>query len=143
MTTTLRHVAPTASSLEDAPSIPIDGLSSGTARPLDVIILESCHCTWIFDPARQKFCRILKGIEVGNRFVATAWRSYSQVEPDTHSEGFTVYLNEAHTRLIRSWRHTENCRECGERERAALTLDDIEQTLDRHHARCDERSALR
>ena len=29
---------------------------------MDVVILESCHSTWVFDLARMRFCRILRGI---------------------------------------------------------------------------------
>ena len=32
---------------------------------MNIITLESCHSTWIFDPRQLRFCRILRGIAVG------------------------------------------------------------------------------
>ena len=80
---------------------------------MDVIIVESCHSTWVFDPDRKQFCRILKGIEVARRPVSTEWRPYWQLETDPLTEAFWVYLNASRTRLIRSWRHTGDCVRCG------------------------------
>lgn len=78
----------------------------------DVFVLESCHSTWIFDPPRLRFRRILRGVEVGDRRVVTDWRPYWQLEVDPEGEGFTVYLNSSRSRLIRSWRHGEDCSRC-------------------------------
>lgn len=108
-----------------APFHPADEYS----RPLDVFVLESCHSTWIFQPRQLRFCRILKGIEIGSRSVATGWRPYWRVQLDPEGEGFTVYLNEAGTRLIRSWRHTKNCGQCGGTETTELSLEAIQLTL--------------
>jgi hypothetical protein len=100
-------------------------------RGLDVLVLESCHSTWIFDPRRLEFCRILKGVEVASRSVVTKWRPYSQVQLDPEAEGFTVYLNAAGTRLIRSWRHATNCTQCGASDTAELSLQDVHRMLRR------------
>ena len=69
---------------------------------VDSVILESCHSTWIFDSEQKKFCRMLKGIEVTDRPVTTEWRPYWDLLLDPQTETFTVYLNAAHTRQIRS-----------------------------------------
>jgi hypothetical protein len=135
MMTTLRDLTPTNSGADGALPTTLADPCKDCVQPLDVIILESCHSTWIFDPCQLKFCRILKGIEVGSRSVATEWRSYWQVQPDIETDGFTVYLNEARTRLIRSWRHTENCEVCGGYETTELSLDQIRWTLDGHPPR--------
>ena len=109
---------------------PIPKASTDQARlPPDVLVLESCHSTWIFDPLHLQLRRILKGVGVGNRSVMTAWRAYWQVELDFEGEGFTVYLNSSRSRLIRSWRHTQNCSQCGGSDTAELSLEDIYLTL--------------
>ena len=100
-------------------------------RRLDVLVLESCHSTWIFDPRRLEFCRILKGVEVASRSVVTEWRPYWQVQLDPEAEGFTVYLNATGTRLIRSWRHANDCKQCGASDTTELSLQDIHRVLHR------------
>jgi hypothetical protein len=100
-------------------------------RRLGVLVLESCHSTWIFDPRRLEFCRILKGVEVAGRSVVTKWRPYWQVQLDPEAEGFTVYLNEAGTRLLRSWRHAANCNQCGASDSTELSLQDVHRILHR------------
>lgn len=111
-------------------AIPTDP-SDIALRRLGVLVLESCHSTWIFDPRRLEFCRILKGVEVAGRSVVTKWRSYWQVQLDPEAEGFTVYLNEAGTRLLRSWRHATNCNQCGASDTAELSLQDVHRVLHR------------
>lgn len=100
-------------------------------RRVDVLVLESCHSTWIFDPRRLEFCRILKGVEVENRSVVTKWRRYWQVQLNPESEGFTVHLNAAGTRLIRSWRHATNCTQCGASDTAEVSLADVHRIVHR------------
>jgi len=77
----------------------------------------------------MRFRRILKGIEAERRAVATGWRPYFGLEVADDSEAFTVLLNREGTRLIRSWRHTANCAQCGGHETAELSLEDIEAVL--------------
>jgi hypothetical protein len=93
------------------------------------MILESCHSTWIFDREQKQFCRILKGVEVADRLVTTEWRAYADLLLDPQGESFTVYLNAAHTRLIRSWRHRRDCDQCGGHETAELSIDDIRRAV--------------
>jgi len=92
---------------------------------MDVIIVESCHSTWIFDPDRMRFCRILKGIEVAYGSVSTDWRPYWKLEVDPDAETFCVYLNGSRSRLIKTWRHTPDCAQCGVHETTELSLEDI------------------
>ncbi|HWD55392.1 MAG TPA: hypothetical protein VG346_09725 [Acidimicrobiales bacterium] len=89
-------------------------------------VFESCNSTWVFDPEHLRFRRILKGIEVDRRAVFTEWRPYFGLEVADDSESFTVLLNEEGTRLIRSWRHTGDCAQCGGHITAELSLEDIE-----------------
>jgi hypothetical protein len=143
MTATLRSLTSTTPERQGTHPIRSADPSTSFFKPLDFIVLDSCHSTWIFDPGSLEFCRILKGIKVGNRPVATEWRSYWQLELDTEAESFTVYLNEARTRLIRSWRHTKNCSQCGRCQTTEPSLDEIHRTLDRYHGRRRARSAIR
>jgi hypothetical protein len=94
-----------------------------------VIVLESCHSTWIFDPRQLRFCRILKGIEIRHRRVSTVWRPYLDLELDPRGESFTVYLDEARTRLIRSTRHTQDCVQCSGYETIEMSLEDIQRSV--------------
>jgi hypothetical protein len=96
---------------------------------VDEIVLESCHSTWIFDHEHKRYCRILKGIEVADRPVTTEWRPYSYLQLDPQTETFTIYLNAAHTRQIRSWRHTRDCVQCGGHETAELSIDEIRRVV--------------
>ena len=95
---------------------------------MDVIILESCHSTWIFDREHEEFCRILKGVEVADRPVTTEW-PYWDLHVDPQTETFTVDLNAARTRQLRSWRHTRDCDQCGGHETAELSLEDIRRVV--------------
>jgi hypothetical protein len=92
-------------------------------------VFESCNSTWVFDPEHMRFRRILKGIEVDHRAVFTEWRSYFGLEVADDSEAFTVLLNPEGSRLIRSWRHTGDCAQCGGQVTAELSLEDIRAAL--------------
>jgi len=96
---------------------------------MNVIVVESCHSTWIFEPRQLRFCRIVKGIEVGRRRVSTQWRPYRELEIDARRGAFTVYLDEERTRLIRSSRHTQGCLECGGYDTMELSLEDIRRSV--------------
>jgi hypothetical protein len=88
-------------------------------------VLESCHSTWIFDTDRLRFRRILKGLALDSHAATTAWRPYFGLELDPISESFVVLLNPEGTRLLRSWRHVEQCSQCGGDRTAELSLDDL------------------
>jgi hypothetical protein len=129
VTTTNESLTPTAHAHRNGLRPISDGQPDVTHRPVDVLVVESCHSTWVFDPRYLRFRRILKGIEVGHRSVATEWRPYWQVQLDPQGEGFTVFLNSSHTRLIRSWRHTRQCSQCSACDTAELSLEDVHLTL--------------
>jgi hypothetical protein len=92
---------------------------------MHIITLESCHSTWIFDPRQLRYCRILRGITLGQRRISTEWRAYWELEIDPHGRTFTVFLDEARTRLVRASIHTPACVTCGDSHTAELSLDDI------------------
>jgi hypothetical protein len=89
------------------------------------MVLESCHSTWLFDTERMRFRRILKGLDMDARHASTAWRPYFGLELDPISESFVVLLNPEGTRLLRSWRHVEQCPQCGGNQTAELSLDEL------------------
>ena len=79
-----------------------------------MISVDSCHSRWEFDTERQRFRRVLRGPELELRTVTTEWRPYHQLQIDEESDSFVVVLNEAGTRMLRSWRHLEgSCPNCG------------------------------
>jgi hypothetical protein len=111
------------------PSATAASTSKGVASPVQPIVVESCHSTWIFDTPRMRFCRVLKGIQSAGRLVTTAWQPYWRLELDPYAEDFTVYLNPSRTRLIRSWRHTEDCRQCGSTNATSQVPFDLIESL--------------
>ena len=95
------------------------------------VIIESCHSSWIFETERSRFRRILKEVEGGPHEVATSWRPYYGLELDPNSESFVVVLNREGTRLLRSWRHTGDCAQCGGHATAEMSLGEIKRLADR------------
>ncbi len=92
---------------------------------MEPFVLESCNSSWLFDTERMRFRRVLKGVDVGRHPAATEWRPYFGLDLDPRSESFVVALNAEGTRLLRSWRHTEECSQCGGQATAELSLDEV------------------
>ena len=90
-----------------------------------LLVLESCHSTWIFDTERMRFRRVLKGLALETHAATTAWRAYYGLEVDPISESFVVLLNAEGTRLLRSWRHVKECPQCGGNQTAELSLEEL------------------
>ncbi|MCL4422634.1 MAG: hypothetical protein M1115_05640 [Actinobacteria bacterium] len=88
-------------------------------------LLESCNSTWVFDVERMRFRRVLKGLDLDVQWATTAWRPYFGLEIDPLSESFVVLLNAEGTRLLRSWRHVEHCRQCDGQATTELSLDEL------------------
>jgi hypothetical protein len=93
------------------------------------LVFESCHSTWHFDTAQRRFRRILKGATVDGASVASGWRQFYGLEVDPYSESFTVLLNPAGTRLLRSWRHTHDCAQCGGHATEELALGELRRAV--------------
>jgi hypothetical protein len=79
---------------------------------MEAIILDACHSVWIFDMDRMRYCRILGGLENSSRRVASEWRSYSYLEIDESNARFSLFLGADRSRIIRSWIHSHDCRQC-------------------------------
>ncbi len=95
----------------------------------NIIVLESCNSTWVFDTEKSRFRRVLKGPDVENSQAATDWRPYYGLELDDESEYFAVSLNKAGTRILRSWRHLDHCHLCGGEATTELSLDDLRSAI--------------
>ena len=96
---------------------------------MEPLVLESCHSTWIFNTDRMRFRRILKGIGAGSAQVSTEWRPYFGLEMDGQGEYFTIILNADGSRLLRSWRHTAECTECGLHVTGEHSLDELRSQI--------------
>ena len=96
---------------------------------MEPLVVESCNSTWEFDTDGMRFRRILKGIEVEDNPVATHWRTYYGLEVSEDSHVFIVLLNPEGTRLIRSWRHTDGCPQCGLHVASGSSRTDIASAL--------------
>jgi len=88
------------------------------------LVIESCNSTWLFDAERHRFRRVPRGSSLDIPPPASAWQPYFALELDQASEAFTVVLNQAGTRLLRSWRHVDRCEQCGTEATAELTCVD-------------------
>jgi hypothetical protein len=94
------------------------------SRP-GTVVIESCNSTWLFDPGQRLFCRVPRGTAIEVPPPRSRWEPYFALDVDPHSESFVVILNEAGTRLLRSWRHVERCAQCGGEGTTELYLDSI------------------
>ena len=90
----------------------------------ELVVIESCHSTWLFDQARHRFRRGLKGNPVATT-VATEWRPYNHLALHPDSDAFVVFLDSSGTRLLRSWRHTTHCDQCGGEVTAEMSPQDL------------------
>lgn len=86
------------------------------------MVVESCNSTWLFDSRRMRFRRILKGLDLDVHHASTDWRAYFGIELDETSESFVVLLNPEGTRLLRSWRHVDECSQCDGQMTGELSL---------------------
>jgi hypothetical protein len=90
---------------------------------MDHLTIDSCHSRWIFDTAGLRFRRAPQGPGLELLMATTDWRPYHELLIDPDSEAFVVILNEAGTRMLRSWRHTDAiCPQCGARRTEELAL---------------------
>jgi hypothetical protein len=96
---------------------------------VELLVFESCHSTWLFDRSGHRFRRILKGVTSGDQLVTTEWRPYYDLHVDPDTEAFSVILNPEGSRLLRSWRHTHDCDQCGGHATNELSLDELSYAI--------------
>ena len=101
----------------------------GILGPVEEIIIESCHSTWIIDMENSRFRRVVKGSNNHAAPASTEWQACYGVEIDPLSESFVVLLNPEGTRLLRSWRHVEHCSQCGGEATSELSLRDLRSAV--------------
>ena len=92
---------------------------------MEPLIFESCHSTWFFDTEGMQFRRVLKGAQIGSHHVATGWRPYYGLDIDPSSESFAVLLTPDGSRILRSWRHTGDCAQCGGHVTTELSAEEV------------------
>jgi hypothetical protein len=96
----------------------------------EVVVLESCNSTWLFDTRRHRFRRVLKGLALDARDASTGWRSYVRLETDWELGTMTVVLNDTGTRILRSALHSVNCRRCGDEPTEEVSLEELRQLVE-------------
>jgi hypothetical protein len=93
---------------------------------MGMVTIDSCNSRWVFDADRLRYRRVPKGPNLGMRLTMAEWRPYYELHIDPTSESFVVVLNEAGTRMLRSWRHRPGvCPQCGATATEELSADDI------------------
>ena len=88
-------------------------------------LLESCASRWIFDGATHRFLRTPRDAMVWLEAPAV-WTEYHQLEIDESRACFAVGLDEAGTRVLRAWLHTDPCPRCG---RDGRTTDELQRRV--------------
>lgn len=81
----------------------------------DLLFFESCNTSWCFDAVNHRFKRIPRPLSrqaTFSDFSIAAWEEYFELTFSQGSDEFTVMLNESGSKVLRSWRHSENCSHC-------------------------------
>ncbi len=114
----------------DAAELPQDGRhapplrgTTDTSRHAP-LIFASCHSIWIFDTECMRFRRIPHG--VGPAEAVAEWRPYHELVMRSDSASFVVVLNAEGTRMLRSWRHTQDCVQCAGHVTAKTAEPDVD-----------------
>jgi hypothetical protein len=84
----------------------------GRAEIQGLQLLESCSFRWIFDGATRRFRRTPRDAAVWFEWPGE-WTGYHHLEIDEARSCFSVGLDEAGTRVVRAWLHSDPCRRCG------------------------------
>jgi hypothetical protein len=69
-------------------------------------VIRSHHTTWVFDSDRMRFARLPLGTDPTGPIPESQWEVFHSLEVDADTGEFTVTLNPAGTRLLRSWKAT-------------------------------------
>lgn len=93
----------------------------GRAEIQGLQLLESCSFRWIFDAATHRFRRMPRDAAVWFESLAE-WTEYHHLQIDEARSCFVVGLDEARTRVVRAWLHSDPCRHCGQDGRSTGEL---------------------
>jgi hypothetical protein len=97
----------------------------GRADVQGLHLLESCSFRWIFDGATRRFRRAPRDAMVWLDSSAE-WTEYHDLEIDDARSCFAVWLDEAGTRVLRAWLHTDPCGRC---ERNGSSTGELRQRI--------------
>lgn len=86
-------------------------------------LLESCSFHWIFDAGARQFRRTPRDARVSFD-PREAWTAYHRLKIDDTRSCFVVALDEAGTRILRAWLHTDPCDRCERDRMATVDLQD-------------------
>src|SRR4051812_20769621 len=78
----------------------------------NVIVIESCNSTWLFDNDKGRFRRVPRGTPLDLPAPDAEWQRFYRLEVDPDTDAFLVSLNESGSRLLRSFRHRPPCQQC-------------------------------
>lgn len=81
----------------------------------DYLYFESCNTSWCFDATNLRFKRIPRPLirsASATDFAVAKWEPYFELTLSSSSDEFAVVLNENGSKLLRSWRHSDNCSHC-------------------------------
>jgi len=88
--------------------------------------IDSCHSVWVLDTEDKRFVRLPQGSKADAAALRGKWEPYFGYE--VHDDGAHVLaLNEAGTRLMRFWEHTEACPHCARDKTEELRVEHIEK----------------
>jgi hypothetical protein len=80
---------------------------------MELVTIDSCHHYWVFDIRKRRYRRVPKGPGLELRMANAEWRPYHDLRLDPYRDSFAVVLDQAGTRVLRSWRHLEaTCPQC-------------------------------
>jgi len=68
-----------------------------------MIKIPTSSSWWIFDDDRSRFRKIPRDVNPDSFALDNDWQSYFELEVDAEGQGFTVYLNDEKTRLMRGY----------------------------------------
>lgn len=114
----------------EVPEISAVALEEAEVGGMVIRILESCHSIWVFEAGGMRFRRVPRGIRFDMPSPESEWAPYFRLELEPSSGAFAVGLNEDHTRILRSWLHTDPCRHCSGDQTGELSLDTAPSNLD-------------
>ncbi|HZQ85340.1 MAG TPA: hypothetical protein VFA83_10905 [Acidimicrobiales bacterium] len=105
------------------------GSTATSARPGsgNVLVIESCNSTWLFDHDKARFRRVPRGTPLDLPAPEAEWQRFHRLEVDPDTDAFLVHLNESGSRLLRSFRHTPPCQQCEPHGTVELSLEAIRQ----------------
>lgn len=86
---------------------------------------DSCHSIWLLDPEQRRFARLPRGTRLDPGALPGRWEEYHSFEV-LDDGSHVLALNEAKTRLLRFWQHTDPCPHCATDRTEELEVEPTE-----------------